>query len=434
MVESKKKMGRGLFALIPFSGKEEKGPDPSRQKEDPNLTFTKNDEEDSLDFSSITESLDAISLEIDDVSFDTDDITLDDISKSIGEDVTLRDIPGNDKHGEISETGRQDLDLEEYNHGDDSHESPASKETSSVDKMPERGDDDLIDPSTQPAKPGSTGPNQIDEQRFNMELQLAIERERRMIEREAEERISREKVNLENEIKKMEERMRKEIAQERENIRKEMEERERSIIDSVKKEQERNMFDLDTKDQSTPSDIRNRINRAKEKLKKDSSLEKLRTAGPFSDERENRKLVEMLSNYEELAQDAIMRDELEKALNYYDRMVELEPMYDIAWNNRGVVLKNLGKPKSALKSYIRAIKINPQYGNAWYNMGIALEEMEEYAKALKCFDSAMRFLADKDKASQYRKACKDKLASKKSGGKKQHPRRSSKRRSEQDIS
>ncbi len=44
----------------------------------------------------------------------------------------------------------------------------------------------------------------------------------------------------------------------------------------------------------------------------------------------------------------------------------------IAWNNKGIALKDLGKYEEAIQAYDKAIEIKPDYHLAWNNKGIAL--------------------------------------------------------------
>ena len=59
------------------------------------------------------------------------------------------------------------------------------------------------------------------------------------------------------------------------------------------------------------------------------------------------------------------------AITDYDRAISINPQYAYAYNNRGIARKKSGNLPGAIADYDRAIEINPQYANAHYNRGIA---------------------------------------------------------------
>ncbi|MBA7712318.1 hypothetical protein ES703_121292 [subsurface metagenome] len=60
----------------------------------------------------------------------------------------------------------------------------------------------------------------------------------------------------------------------------------------------------------------------------------------------------------------------EEALESYDKAIEINPDYELAWYNRGVSLEQLDRDEEALESYDRVIKINPEND-------LAKQKMEE---------------------------------------------------------
>ncbi|MGC9058373.1 MAG: tetratricopeptide repeat protein [Candidatus Nanoarchaeia archaeon] len=57
--------------------------------------------------------------------------------------------------------------------------------------------------------------------------------------------------------------------------------------------------------------------------------------------------------------------------------------------NAGVRVSNLGKNKKAIECFNKAIEINPNSGSAWYNKGVAFYDLHKYEEAIKCFDKAI---------------------------------------------
>jgi len=60
-----------------------------------------------------------------------------------------------------------------------------------------------------------------------------------------------------------------------------------------------------------------------------------------------------------------------KAIEDYDKAIEINPQYAKAYNNRGVAYGKLKEYKKAIEDFDKAIKINPQYAAAYNNLGKA---------------------------------------------------------------
>ena len=71
----------------------------------------------------------------------------------------------------------------------------------------------------------------------------------------------------------------------------------------------------------------------------------------------------------------------DEALSAFDRAVEINPQYAMAWNNRGTTLASLGRYDEAILAYDRAIELNPQDPDSWYNKGVALNLLNRTVEA-----------------------------------------------------
>jgi len=56
--------------------------------------------------------------------------------------------------------------------------------------------------------------------------------------------------------------------------------------------------------------------------------------------------------------------QLEEALAAYNRTIELEPAFEIAWDNKGVTLARLGRFEEALEAYEKVLVRSPKYTEA----------------------------------------------------------------------
>ena len=76
-----------------------------------------------------------------------------------------------------------------------------------------------------------------------------------------------------------------------------------------------------------------------------------------------------------------------KAVESYDKALEINPEFAQAHSNRGKALSELGQDQEAIVSCNQAIEINPDYAMAYFNRGNAL-------KNLKLFLSVAQLIMD----------------------------------------
>jgi tetratricopeptide (TPR) repeat protein len=78
----------------------------------------------------------------------------------------------------------------------------------------------------------------------------------------------------------------------------------------------------------------------------------------------------------------------EKAVDCYNKDLELFPRDPDLWNRRGLVLEEQGRYEEAIKSYDRAIEYYLKEAMLWNNKGIALGNMGKHLEAIRCFDTS----------------------------------------------
>lgn len=84
------------------------------------------------------------------------------------------------------------------------------------------------------------------------------------------------------------------------------------------------------------------------------------------------------------------KDYLEEAIVAYHRAIELNPEYDIAHNNLGVIyLDGIGVPEEALHYFKTAIELNPNYTLAYFNAGRAAQATNENNEAAGYYQMAL---------------------------------------------
>ena len=84
------------------------------------------------------------------------------------------------------------------------------------------------------------------------------------------------------------------------------------------------------------------------------------------------------------------KDFLDEAIVAYSKAIDLNPEYDIAQNNFGVIyLDGIGDTKTALKYFETAIKLNPNYTLAYFNAGRASQILGQPNTAAKHYQMAL---------------------------------------------
>ena len=76
------------------------------------------------------------------------------------------------------------------------------------------------------------------------------------------------------------------------------------------------------------------------------------------------------------------------AIADYDKAIERNPRFAVAYNNRGNAKSTLEDHQGAIADYDKAIKFNPKYAKAYKNRGIAKNALGDMEGAKKDFDKA----------------------------------------------
>ncbi len=84
------------------------------------------------------------------------------------------------------------------------------------------------------------------------------------------------------------------------------------------------------------------------------------------------------------------KDYLEESIVAFHKSIELNPNFEIAQNNLGVVyLDGIGDPKESVEYFKNAIDINPNYTLAYFNLGRAYQALGEKALAAEYFQMTL---------------------------------------------
>jgi Tfp pilus assembly protein PilF len=81
--------------------------------------------------------------------------------------------------------------------------------------------------------------------------------------------------------------------------------------------------------------------------------------------------------------------EFQKAIQAYQKVIELDSTYVEAYNNLGIVYQEMGDFDRAFGAYQKSIEINPQYEKGYNNLGIILYLKGHHEEAIEAFQKAL---------------------------------------------
>lgn len=93
---------------------------------------------------------------------------------------------------------------------------------------------------------------------------------------------------------------------------------------------------------------------------------------------------------------AKFKEDIDTAMKYYDQVLTVKPNDNIALNNIGANLMQLGKTEEALKYFNKAIKVNPDYPNTHYALALVNETKGNFQEAFKHALNAIKVNPKKD--------------------------------------
>ena len=79
-----------------------------------------------------------------------------------------------------------------------------------------------------------------------------------------------------------------------------------------------------------------------------------------------------------------------KAIEYLNNAIKLEPGYARAYNGRGLAYADLGQYQRATEDYNEAIRLKPDNYKIYYNRGFAYADLGQHQQAIENYNEAMR--------------------------------------------
>ena len=89
-----------------------------------------------------------------------------------------------------------------------------------------------------------------------------------------------------------------------------------------------------------------------------------------------------------------MEKDYNGAIGIYSAIVKQEPRFGLAWNNLGVVYREVGQPDEAISCFRRAVAFAPDLAEAWNNLGVAQDESHLIENASQSYKKAIELNPD----------------------------------------
>ena len=84
----------------------------------------------------------------------------------------------------------------------------------------------------------------------------------------------------------------------------------------------------------------------------------------------------------------------DRAIQDYDKAIELKPDFADAYNNRGNAYADKGAYDRAIQDYDKAIELKPDFADAYNNRGNAYADKGAYDRAIQDYDKAIELKAE----------------------------------------
>ncbi|HCJ66809.1 MAG TPA: hypothetical protein DHV62_05640, partial [Elusimicrobia bacterium] len=98
-----------------------------------------------------------------------------------------------------------------------------------------------------------------------------------------------------------------------------------------------------------------------------------------------------------------------KALNIYQKIVQLYPDSFEGYNNLGVVYEELSRDEQAISSYQRAIQLKPDFADAYFNLAVVYWSKNEWNLVVKNLLEVLRINPQHQEARKYLSLAQEKL-------------------------
>ena len=88
--------------------------------------------------------------------------------------------------------------------------------------------------------------------------------------------------------------------------------------------------------------------------------------------------------------DLLQQPHYENAIRAFDKAIQLDPSFSVAYYSRGYAYGELGQHERAIQDFDKAIQLDPGYVPAYNNRGSLYGKMRQYERAIQDFDRTIQ--------------------------------------------
>jgi tetratricopeptide (TPR) repeat protein len=85
----------------------------------------------------------------------------------------------------------------------------------------------------------------------------------------------------------------------------------------------------------------------------------------------------------------VLKEQWDEGITQYDKVLEVNPRYAIAYRTRGFARCCKGKYDQAISDFTKAVELNPRYADAYFLRGVAYCSKGKYDQAISDFSKAI---------------------------------------------
>lgn len=93
--------------------------------------------------------------------------------------------------------------------------------------------------------------------------------------------------------------------------------------------------------------------------------------------------------YHNLAKLERERGNIEKAIKFYEKAIEIEPCKAKSLTNLGAIYAEMGDLEKAEKLFLKAISCNPNFSQPFYNLGLLYSQKGDFLKAIEYYEKSI---------------------------------------------
>jgi tetratricopeptide (TPR) repeat protein len=98
---------------------------------------------------------------------------------------------------------------------------------------------------------------------------------------------------------------------------------------------------------------------------------------------------------------------LQRALNDCNRAIDLDSKNWLAYNNRGLIYRNLNNQEKALVDLYRSINLNGDNYFAYFNLGGLYDEMNRKPESLENYNKALQYAVNDEQIERVKEAIEE---------------------------